>query len=50
MELMTAQDWATLYLGLIFIVTGANILVLYLLNGGDNPIPGLGMYTVSIFS
>ncbi len=50
MELITSQDWATIYLGLIFLITGAHMVVLYLLNSGGNPIPGLGLYTVYLMA
>ncbi|GAB5450326.1 MAG: hypothetical protein Hals2KO_06540 [Halioglobus sp.] len=50
MELITAQDWATIYLGLMLLITGAHMVVLYLLNSSGKPIPGLGLYTVYIMA
>ena len=46
MELINNDSWAFTHLGLIFAITCSQMLVVYVLGGASNPIPGLGLYTV----
>ena len=46
MEQIEAQHWAVMHLGLIFMITCAQMLVVYALSDSSNPTPGLGLYTV----
>ena len=46
MEQLFPQNWAVLHLGLIFSVTLAQMLVVYVLSDSSNPPPGLGLFTV----
>lgn len=46
MEQIQAENWAILHFGLIFLITCAQMLVVYVLSDASNPTPGLGLYTV----
>ena len=46
MELITPDNWAYMHLGLIFLITCSQLLVVYVLGDANNPTPGLGLYTV----
>ena len=46
MEQIHPESWVVLYFGLIFVITCAQILVVYVLSDASNPSPGLGLYTV----
>lgn len=46
MEQIQPQDWATLYFGLVILMTFALMAVVYVLSDASNPTPGLGLYTV----
>jgi diguanylate cyclase (GGDEF)-like protein len=46
MEQITPQNWAIIHIGLIFMITCANMVVVYALSDASNPTPGLGLYTV----
>ena len=46
MEAITPKDWALIHFGLIFAVTTALMLVVYVLTDANNPTPGLGLYTI----
>ncbi len=46
MEQILPQHWTYLYFGLIFAITCAQILVVYILSSSSNPPAGLGLYTV----
>ncbi|MCR9106447.1 MAG: GGDEF domain-containing protein [Gammaproteobacteria bacterium] len=46
MDLITTRDWTIIFFGLIFMITCAHMLVVYVLSGSSIPTPGLGLYTV----
>jgi diguanylate cyclase (GGDEF)-like protein len=46
MEQIHPENWVIMYFGLIFLITFAQMLVLYVLSDASNPTPGLGLYTV----
>ena len=46
MQEIHPDNWAVIYFSLIFLITGAQILVVYVLSDAGNPTPGLGMYAV----
>ncbi len=46
MDLITAQDWTLIFFGLIFLITCAHMLVVYVLSDSSIPTPGLGLYAV----
>jgi diguanylate cyclase (GGDEF)-like protein len=46
MEQILPENWAFIYLGLIFCITFAQMLVVYVLADSSNPPAGLGLYTV----
>ena len=46
MQQIHPENWVVMYLGLIFLITCAMMLVVYVLSGAGNPAPGLGLYTV----
>ena len=46
MEQIHPESWVIMYFGLIFLITFAQMLVLYVLSDASNPTPGLGLYTV----
>ncbi|RLQ21616.1 diguanylate cyclase [Seongchinamella sediminis] len=46
MEQIFPENWAVLHLGLIFAVTLAQMLVVYVLSDSSNPPAGLGLFTV----
>ena len=46
MDQISLENWVVMHLGLIFMITCAQILVVYALSDASNPTPGLGMYTV----
>jgi len=46
MQQIHPENWVVMYLGLIFLITCAMMLVVYLLSDAGNPTPGLGLYTV----
>ena len=46
MELINPDNWAYMHFGLIFLITCAQMLVVYVLGDANNPTPGLGLYTV----
>ena len=46
MEQIFPENWAVLHLGLIFSVTLAQMLVVYVLSDSSSPPAGLGLYTV----
>ena len=46
MEQIFPENWAVLHLGLIFSVTLAQMLVVYVLSDSSNPPAGLGLFTV----
>jgi diguanylate cyclase (GGDEF)-like protein len=46
MEAIELKDWALIHFGLIFAVTTALMLVVYVLTDANNPTPGLGLYTI----
>jgi diguanylate cyclase (GGDEF)-like protein len=46
MEQINPDNWAFMHLGLIFLVTCSQMLVVYVLGDANNPTPGLGLYTV----
>jgi diguanylate cyclase (GGDEF)-like protein len=46
MEQIFPENWAILHLGLIFSVTLAQMLVVYVLSDSSNPPAGLGLFTV----
>jgi len=46
MQEIHSENWVVMYFGLIFLITGAQILVVYVLSGAGNPTPGLGLYAV----
>jgi diguanylate cyclase (GGDEF)-like protein len=46
MEQIQPENWVIMYFGTIFLITGAQMLVVYVLSDAGNPTPGLGLYTV----
>lgn len=46
MEQILPESWALMYFGLIFSITCAQMLVVYILSDSSNPPAGLGLYTV----
>lgn len=46
MEQIHPENWIVMYFGLIFLITCAQMLVVYVLSDAGNPSPGLGLYTV----
>lgn len=46
MEQIHPETWAILHFGLIFLITLAQLTVVYVLSDASNPAPGLGLYTV----
>ncbi len=46
MEQIQPENWVIMYFGLIFVITFAQMLVVYVLSDAGNPSPGLGLYTV----
>jgi len=46
MQQIHPENWFVMYLGLIFLITCAMMLVVYVLSGAGNPTSGLGLYTV----
>ena len=46
MQQIHPENWVVMYFGLIFLITGAQMLVVYVLSDAGNPTPGLGLYTV----
>ncbi|NND68085.1 MAG: GGDEF domain-containing protein [Halioglobus sp.] len=46
MEQLHPDSWAILHFGLIFLITLAQMTVVYVLSDASNPTPGLGLYTV----
>lgn len=46
MQQIHPENWVVMYLGLIFLITCAMMLVVYVLSDAGNPTPGLGLYTV----
>ncbi|NCF17948.1 MAG: diguanylate cyclase [Haliea sp.] len=46
MEQILPENWAIMHFGLIFCITCAQMLVVYVLSDSSNPPAGLGLYTV----
>ena len=46
MEQILPENWAVLHLGLVFSITLAQMLVVYVLSDAHNPPAGLGLFTV----
>ncbi len=46
MQEIHADSWVVMYFGLIFLITGTQILVVYVLSDAGNPTPGLGLFAV----
>lgn len=46
MEQIHPENWVVMYFGLIFVITCAQVLVVYVLSDASNPTPGLGLYAV----
>lgn len=46
MEQLLADNWTLMHVGLIFAITCAQMLVVYVLSDSSNPPAGLGLYTV----
>ena len=46
MEHIFPENWAFMHIGLIFSITFAQMLVVYVLSDSNNPPAGLGLYTV----
>jgi diguanylate cyclase (GGDEF)-like protein len=46
MEQIHPENWVIMYFGLIFLITCAQILIVYVLSDASNPTPGLGLYAV----
>ena len=46
MEQIDPENWIVMYFGLIFLITCAQMLVVYVLSDAGNPSPGLGLYAV----
>ena len=50
MEHLHAENWFQLHFGLIFLITGVLLLVVYALSDANNTIPGLGLFAVFFMS
>jgi diguanylate cyclase (GGDEF)-like protein len=46
MEQIHPENWVVMYFGLIFLITCAQMLVVYVLSDAGNSSPGLGLYAV----
>lgn len=46
MEQIHASNWIIIYFGLIFLVTAAQIVVVYAMSDATNPVAGLGLFAV----
>ncbi len=46
MQEIHPDNWVVMYFGLIFLITGAQMVVVYVLSDAGNPTPGLGLYAV----
>ncbi|HEY6131317.1 MAG TPA: GGDEF domain-containing protein [Halioglobus sp.] len=46
MEEIHSENWVIMYFGLIFLITCAQMLVIYVLSDAGNPTPGLALYAV----
>jgi diguanylate cyclase (GGDEF)-like protein len=46
MQQIHPENWVVMYFGLIFLITGAQMVVVYVLSDTGNPTSGLGLYTV----
>jgi diguanylate cyclase (GGDEF)-like protein len=46
MEQIAPENWIVMYFGLIFLITCAQMLVVYVLSDAGNASPGLGLYAV----
>ncbi len=46
MEQIHPESWVVMYFALIFVITCAQIVVVYVLSDASSPTPGLGLYTV----
>jgi len=46
MQQIHPENWVVMYFGLIFLITCAMMLVVYVLSDAGKPTPGLGLYTV----
>jgi diguanylate cyclase (GGDEF)-like protein len=46
MQQIHPENWVIMYFGLIFLITCAMMLVVYVLSDAGNPTAGLGLYTV----
>ena len=46
MEQIAPENWAILHLGIVFAVTLAQMLIVYVLSDSSNPPAGLGLFTV----
>ena len=46
MEHLHPENWFQLHFGLIFLITGVLLLVVYALSDANNTIPGLGLFAV----
>lgn len=46
MEQILPENWAIMHFGLIFLITCAQMIVVYVLSDSSNPTAGLGLYTV----
>ena len=46
MEQIHSDNWIIIYFGLIFLITCAQIVVVYVLSDATHPTAGLGLYTV----
>jgi diguanylate cyclase (GGDEF)-like protein len=46
MQEIHPDNWVVMYFSLIFLITAAQILVVYVLSDAGNPTPGLGLYAV----
>jgi len=46
MDQINSENWAIIHVGLVFLITFASLLVVYVLSGSSTPSPGLGLYTV----
>ena len=46
MEQLLPESWVYMHFVLILVITGAQMMVIYILGDSSNPPAGLGMYTV----
>jgi hypothetical protein len=46
MQQIHPENWVIMYFGLIFLITCAMMMVVYVLSDAGKPTPGLGLYTV----